>query len=347
MSKTERRLTGLAAWHAPVALLSVVGALIATSIPPAFAQPQVTIKIGAVTARDPLHQYMDEYKKRIEERSGGRIEARVFPASQLGDINRMIEGVQLGTIEMVVSATGFYKVLHNGFQIGDVPGIFENAAHARRVFQDRELRQKFLSLGEPRGALGIGLWVYGPITYVSAKPMRTLADFKGKKIRTLASKVESDIAAKLEATGVPMPLSEALPALQNGVVDGARGALLVFAGFKYFTVAKYLTALDDSMIPVITILSREAHRRMPADLAKMVLDVARELDNWGERNAEVADVDAERVWREGGGEIIRFSPAEQAELRRRLATIGADILGTAADTKEIWTLLQDALQRQR
>jgi len=344
MTRTTGRSNGRCAAAAGLAVIAV---LFTAPSRPALAQAQITLKIGAVTARDPLHQYMDEYKKRIEARSGGRIDAKVFPASQLGDINRMIEGVQLGTIEMVVSATGFYKVLHNGFQIGDVPGIFENAAHARRVFQDAKLREKFLSLGESRGALGIGLWVYGPITYVSAKPMRTLADFKGKKIRTLASKVESDIAAKLEATGVPMPLSEALPALQNGVVDSARGALLVFAGFKYFTVAKHLTALDDSMIPVITILSREVQRRMPADLAKMVLDVARELDDWGERNAEAADANAERTWRDGGGEIMRFSPPEQAEVRRRLAPIGAEILGSAADTKEIWSLLQDALARQR
>jgi C4-dicarboxylate-binding protein DctP len=320
------------------AALAVAG--LALDAAPVLAQAQYTIKIGSVTVRDPQHQYLDEFKKRIEERSGGRIAVGVYPASQLGDVNRMIEGVQLGTIEMLVSATGFYKTLHNAYQIGDAPGIFNDSEHAYKVLGDPEIRGKFLSLGEPKGAIGIGFFIYGPIVYVSSKPLRSIDDFKGKKIRTLASKIEGEICAKLGATGVPMPLSEAMSALQNNVVDGARGATLVFAAFKYYSVARYLTVLDDSVIPVVTMISKEFYRKLPPDLAKMVADTAGGMDDWAQQLTSTAHANAEKVWREGGGEVIRFSPAGQAEVRRRHLPIADELLGTQPDTRDMWNLLK-------
>lgn len=322
----------------------LVGGLAGGSAP-ALAQAQYVIKIGSVTARDPQHQYMEEFKKRAEAASGGRVEVRIFPASQLGDITRMIEGVQLGTIEMVVSATGFYKLLHNAFQVGDAPGIFSDFAHVNRVLSDPTFRQRFLALGESKGVVGLGLWNYGPIVYVASKPLRSIEDFRGKKIRTLATKIESDIAARLGATGVPMPLSEALPALQNGVVDAARGAALVFAGFKYFTVAKYLTEVDDSFIPVATIINRDYYRKMPADLQKSLADVLVEMDAWAKTNVEAADKSAAQIWKEGGGEVIRLSKDQSDEVRRRFAVVADEVLGSQADTREMWTLLKTTAER--
>lgn len=328
-------------------VVAIAAAALTLDAAAALAQAQYTIKIGTVTARDPQQQFLEEYKKRIEERSGGRIAAGVYPASQLGDISRMIEGVQLGTIEMLVSATGFYKTLHNAYQIGDAPGIFNNSQHAYKVLSDPDIRDKFLSLGEPKGAIGIGLFIYGPVVYVASKPLRALDDFKGKKIRTLASKIEGEICARLGATGVPMPLSEAMPALQNGVVDAARGATLVFVGFKYHAVAKYITALDDSVIPVVTMVSKEFYRKLPADLAKMVADTASGMDDWAQQLINVSEANAEQAWRSGGGEFIRLSAAEQAEVRRRHLPIADEILGSQPDTKDMWNLLKQVAAKHK
>lgn len=328
-----------------VALAAV--AVFAPAAPPALAQAQFTLKIGAVTVRDPLHRYMDEYKKRIEERSAGRIEAKVFPASQLGDIFRMIEGLQLGTIEMLVSATGFYKAVHPGFQLGDAPGIFIDLPHAQRTFADGQFRSRFIALGEPKAVSGIGLWVYGPSVVVSAKPIRSIGDFRGKKLRVLASKIEIDVAARLGATGVPMPLAEALPAIQNGVVDGANGATLVFAGLKYHSVAKYITSLDAMFIPVVAAVSMQWQRKLPPDLAKLVADIGRDMDEWGNRTAEAADKNAENLWRENGGEVIRLGAEERAEVRRRLAPVGDEVLGGDPATKELWALMKDVAAKTR
>jgi C4-dicarboxylate-binding protein DctP len=331
---------------ARVAVSLAVGAL-ALDGAAAQAQAQYTLKIGAITVRDPLHQYMDEYKKRIEERSGGRIEARVYPAAQLGDIFRMIEGLQLGTIEMLVSATGFYKSIHPGFQVGDAPGVFADLSHGQRVFADPAFRSRFISLGEPKNVAGIGLWVYGPSVIVSTKPLRSIGDFKGKKIRVLASKIEIDAMSKLAGTGVPLPLSEALPALQNGVIDAANGATLVFAGFKYHTTAKYLTALDAMYIPVVSTLSVEWRKKLPADLSRAVVDVGNELDDWANKTAEAADKNAEKLWQDNGGEVIRFAADERAEVRRRFASIGDDVLGGDPATKELWALLKDLAAKHK
>jgi C4-dicarboxylate-binding protein DctP len=313
----------------------------------ASAQAQHTLKIAAVTVRDPVHMVMDEFKRRIEERSSGRIEARVFPASQLGDISRLLEGLQLGTIESVVSAAGFYQVMHPAFQVGDAPGLFRDMHHAHRVMTDPAFRDRFLALAEPKGVMGLTIWVYGPTHYASVAPIRTLDDFKGKKIRIFATRIEREVASKLGGTAIPVPLAEALPALQNRVVDVARSTILVFAGLKYHSIAKYVIALDDAVIPGVVMLSRQFHAKLPADLAKAVLDVGREMDEWAYKTSAAADEGAEKLWRENGGEVIRMPPADQAELRRRLAPIGEEVLGTNPDTRETWKLLQETAARHK
>jgi TRAP-type C4-dicarboxylate transport system substrate-binding protein len=313
----------------------------------ARAQAQHVMKIAAVTVRDPVHMVMDEFKRRIEQRSGGRIEARVYPASQLGDISRLLEGLQLGTIESVVSAAGFYQVMHPAFQVGDVPGLFRDMHHAHKAMTDPAFRERFLALAEPKGVLGVTIWVYGPTHYASVTPIRSLDEFKGKKIRIFATRIEREVASKLGGTAIPVPLSEALQALQNRVVDVSRSTILVFAGLKYHTIAKYVIALDDAVIPGVVAVSTQFYAKLPGDLAKAVLDVGREMDEWAYKTSAAADQGAEKLWRENGGEVIRMPPADQAELRRRLAPIGDEVLGTNQDTREIWQLLKQTATKYK
>ena len=91
--------------------------------------------------------------------------------------------------------------------------------------------------------------VYGPTSFASKKPIRTLADFKGKKIRVLATKMESTLVGKFGAAGVPIPYTEVLPALQRGTIDAVRSSIIVMGGSKFFTVIKSITVVESGMIP--------------------------------------------------------------------------------------------------
>jgi TRAP-type C4-dicarboxylate transport system substrate-binding protein len=314
---------------------------------PALAQDVITMKLATVVVNDPIHQWMDEYKKRIEARTNGRIKAEVYPASQLGIMTRLVEGLQLGTIEMAVSASTFYSPLHPAIQVPDAPGIFADIHHAQRVVTDPAFREKFVRLAEPRGVYGVSLWVYGGAHYASMKPIRTLDDFKGKKLRTLASKIETEILAKVGATGIPIPFAEMIPGLQQGTIDGVRGNVVVLAGPKMYTVAKSITLLDEAFLATMAGLSVPFRNKLPADLRKTVDDVGRELDQWGYENYLEKEKTAAQIWKDNGAEVITISAADRTELTRRMAPIGDELLGTNPQTAEMWTLVKQVAAKHR
>ena len=99
----------------------------------ALAQKTFTMKIGMPTINDSNHFSALWVKKEIEAKSNGRIQERVFPASQLGKIPRQIEGIQLGTQEAFNNPPGFFVGIERAFMVTDAPGLFDDISHAHRA----------------------------------------------------------------------------------------------------------------------------------------------------------------------------------------------------------------------
>ena len=108
-----------------------------------------------------------------------------------------------------------------------MPGLFADHQHAHRSLNDPSFKPLFTSLGESKGITISGLWVYDGASYMATKPIAKISDFKGLKIRVLATEIERLSVATLGATGVPIPFLEVVPAIQRRVVDGAGLASLL------------------------------------------------------------------------------------------------------------------------
>ena len=143
--------------------LAVVVAVVAFSagIPREAGAATITFKCAFATLNDMQHEWCKRYGARLEKRTNGQIKAQVFPASQLGSIPRMIEGVQLGTIESWIGPPEFLVGLDPRYQVLTAPYLFENIDHAHRVVNDREFLERFLVLAEGKGIRGLTLLVYG------------------------------------------------------------------------------------------------------------------------------------------------------------------------------------------
>jgi len=337
-------LTGRAAVKSAVLALGL--ALVAL---PAAAQT-FEMKLATNTLRDPTEALIGEFKTRIEARSNGRIKAGLYPGSQLGTIPRMVEGVQLGTIEYYATASGFFKTVNPAYQALDVPGLFDDMDHANRTFQDPTVSKAFFALGENRGMVGATIFCVGPTSYSTRdKPLRTVADFKGMKFRVLATRIETGLMDKLGATGVPIPLEETLPALQNRLIDGVRSNIIVTAGLKYFSVAKYLTLVNDTQIATIGMVSTAFLAKLPPDLKQMVLDVAGEMSKVGAEKSVEFDARSAKVWRDNGAEVLEMVPAERTEFMRRGREVADGELKNNPDAKtaELYALLTGTAERLR
>ena len=336
--------TRWARWNTTV--LAVVGTVLTLGAAPAAAQTY-TLKIGNATINDVQHEWQKRWGARVENRAGGRIKVEIYPASQIGSIPRMIEGLQLGTLEAWIGPPEFVVGHDPRFQVLAAPGVFDDMAHAYRVIGDPKFREAVLSLGEAKGMKGVSLIVYGPTSYATRKPIRKLDDFKGLKIRVFASPMQTLPLARLGATAAPMPLSEVFPALQRGAIDGNRTGITIFTTFKYYDILKAVTETHDAMITSIAMVSKLWYDKLPPDLQKILVEegeaVQKELLDW----TVDFNTKGRQTWTDKGGELIKLPAADQAELTKRLSTVGDEVVGSQPRLKEIYDLMVQTAKARR
>ncbi len=218
-----------------------------------------------MTIKDTVHQWMLNFEKNVERRISNRVDVCVFPAGQLGGIPRQIEGVQLGTQEMALFPPDFFVGIDKRFMVTSAPGLFHDLRHAQNALHDPDFKKMFFSMGDRKSITGIGIYAGDLAHYVSRAPIKRLADFGGKKIRVFASDIERETMRRLGASPAPIPLLEALQALQRGTVDGMKSRLSIFVTFKYWSVTRNLTRTNESTILVEAIAKmKKTTRRHPS-----------------------------------------------------------------------------------
>jgi TRAP-type C4-dicarboxylate transport system substrate-binding protein len=335
--------------RAILAGFAAIAAALVTS--PAPAQPAAggaappdnrvfVMKLATATLNDGQHEWMKRFAAAIEKRSGGRIKAELYPASQLGSIPRMIEGTQLGSIQIFISPPEFFVGVDQRFELLSAAGLFESEQHAVKTVSDPEFAKAFLAIGANKGLIGVGLFIGGPATFVMRAPFRALADLKGKKIRVFASPFQIDQITRLGGTGVPMSLGDVMPALQQGTIDGALGALQVFTALGFYDTTKYMNETGHSFVFSLAVMSKRWFDTVPPDLQAVVLattqEIGPEVNPW-----EIDFLARQRkTWVEKGGELEVLSPADRAELMARTGAIGDDIVKTKPELKPMWDLLR-------
>ena len=312
------------------------------------AAQKYTMKLGhPLPPKTGLHQWALYLKDGVEKRAQGRLEVKIFPVSQLGTIPRMIEGTQLGTIELVTIPPGFFTGIDQRYSVLAAPGIFDDIAHGQRTVHDPEFKKVFWPIGERKGLKMVGMSCDAPTAYASVKPIRKIADFKGKKLRVFGSKLERETLRRVGATGVPMPLSEVIPAIQRKVIDGNKAAIVVFVPFRYQSIAKYVLRTKSSIICIVKFASKVWFDKLPSDLQRIILEEAAIADARILPFSIALINKLYGIWEKTGGELNVLSDAEQTELRRRLSTVGDDVLKDQPEVLKVYKIMKAVAARTR
>jgi TRAP-type transport system periplasmic protein len=305
--------------------LTAIGVVLAAGFATSAAAQNFTMKFGTATVNEPQHEYIKLYKEEVEKASGGRIKVEIYPQSQLGPIPRQIEGLQLGTIEAFIGPADFYVGVDKRYGVFSAPILFRDRKNAAATLADPELNKAILALGADKGLVGIGTFAYAAHDYLAKEPIRTFADFKGKKIRVNATPIEREAMVRLGATASPMPLNEVLPALQRNVIDGTRSAISIFVTLKYQDVSKLVTVTNDTMLVPVATVSKPWFDKLPADLQKAVMEAGAAAQK--RTDAFTGDFMAgmPRRWVEAGGEIFVLPETERAKVTAALKTVGDEV----------------------
>ncbi len=284
-----------------------------------------TMKIGLATFKDVQHQWADWMKEEVEKKSNGRIAVEVFPRSQLGAIPRQIEGVRLGTQQAFVAPADFFAGVEPRYGVFSIPVLFKDKQHAAKVIADPALNKEILALGADKNMETVSIFTHSTAHYLSKEPIRKIEDFKGKKFRVNATAAEREKMSRLGGVAVPMPLSEVVPALQRGVIDGTQSGTVVYVVFKFDKISKVLTRTDDTLIISTAVLSPAWLKQLPADLRSMVVSTAHGIQSKTSAFSHENENAMIAKWKEGGGSLISLPDGDLAKIRSTLADVGEKV----------------------
>ena len=191
----------------------------------------------------------------LEELSGGAWTGEQAPAGQLGGERDMIEGLQIGSLDVVITSTGPLGNFVPEVYALDLPFLFRDYDHARSVL-DGEIGQELLAKIDEHDLVGLA-WSENGFRHVtnSQHPVRTPEDLQGLKLRTMENKVHMEAFSNMGAAPTPMAFPELFAALQQGVVDGQENPIPVITASKFWEVQNNVSLTGHVYSPAVVLAS--------------------------------------------------------------------------------------------
>lgn len=243
---------------------------------PAPASAKMVLKLASVTpAHHAYNEGAREFARAVAACSNGEIEVKVYPGGQLGKGEReLIEGMQVGTIDMAVSSTGPVSNFVPDMGVADLPFLFVSTQHVDQVL-DGPVGRSLLDGLETAGIKGLAFLENGFRNFTNSKrPLLTPPDFKGLKFRTMENPVHLATVRQLGAQATPMSWGEVYTSLQTGVIDGQENPVAIIHAYKMSEVQKYLSLTGHFYSPALLMMSLGKFKSLKPEQQKCLLESA-------------------------------------------------------------------------
>lgn len=210
----------------------------------------------------------------VAENSGGRLQIRIFHSRQLGEERETIEQTRVGAIDLnrtnVVLIGNFVPAVN----VLAMPFLFRSAAHLHKVL-DGPIGSEILDSFEPYGFVGLAFYDSGARSiYNGVRPVRSIADLRGLRLRVQQSALMSDMVRALGAEPVELPYGQVLTGLATRLVDGAENNWPSFMTTDHYKYAGYYTLTEHTMSPEVLVMSQKAWQSLSTEDRDIFRDAA-------------------------------------------------------------------------
>ena len=246
------------------------------------ADDQIVLKVGYLGAADVNTNYEHAmafaFKSSLEAQTDGRIKVELYPNGVLGSQEEMFEMARKNAIQLVLPSEGVIARWYAEIQAFGIPFLYSSLPVAWAV-QDgplgTELKAKILG---KTGLRVIGISDVGGFTVFATnkRPIRTAADLKGMKIRTMAHDGHIATVKALGAAATPMPFAEVYTSLQTGVIDGHFNPVSAMITFRMYEVQKYLSLTGHLYGGMYLMMNEKNFKSLPAEYQDALLIAGRE-----------------------------------------------------------------------
>lgn len=229
--------------------------------------------------------------KLLSDQTKGRLGVRVYPSGSLGSEKDNIEQLRIGGLDMMrVHAGALNSVVPETIVTG-LPFLFRSVEHMRKVY-DGSIGDEILASMESQGLIGLALYDGGSRSFYTAKkPINSLADMKGMKVRVPQSDLFVAMIQSLGANPTPMPLGEVYTALKTGIVDAAENNIPSYEASRHFEAAKFYNVSEHSHAPDILVFSKRVWDKLSKEDQLLIRKAAKDSvphmrKLWDEREAK-------------------------------------------------------------
>ena len=237
----------------------------------------------------------------VAERSGGRHEIKVFHSRQLGEEKETLEQTRVGAIDLNRTNVALIGTMVPAMNVLAMPFLFRSIEHLQKVL-DGPIGNEILGSFEPYGFVGLAFYDSGARSiYNSVRPIGTMADLNGLRLRVQQSEQMSEMVRALGAVPVELPYGQVLTGLSTQLIDGAENNWPSFVTTDHYKFAGYYTLTEHTMSPEVLVMSQKAWSGLSPDDQKIFREAAqrssrfmrekwRDLEERSRKRAEDAGV---------------------------------------------------------
>lgn len=282
----------------------------------------------------PTVEAVREMGRLLAERSNGRLGVKVYPNGALGQERDMIEQVKIGGLDMMrINSAGLNNFVPETI-VPILPYIFRSREHMHAVV-DGPVGNEILAAMEKQGFVGLAFYDNGTRSiYTAGKPIRTIEDVKGLKIRVQQSDLFVAMMSALGANPTPMPSGEVYTGLKTGIIDAAENNIPTYDSLRHFEAAKFYSQTQHSMSPEVLVFSKRVWDTLPEADRTLIRQAAKDSVPHMRRLWEEREVAARQRVEAGGSQIIPI------ENRQAFADAMRPVYAKFAGTPELRGLVE-------
>lgn len=273
-------------------------------------QRTLRVSIG-VNDRHPQYEGAMKFKELVESQTDD-FNIEVYHSGQVADDRAAIEMLQFGTLEITIPSTSPLVNFVKEYGVFDLPFTIPNEEVADAVL-DGPFGDKMFDLLEPQGVVGLAWWENGFRNLTnSVRPVESIDDLSGLKIRTMENQIHLDAWRELGANPSPMAFPELFAGLQQGTMDGQENPYPTILLSNFYEVQDYVSGTNHVYTPFIFLFSKQIWDTLTSEQQEIITDAAVEAGKYNrQRNREVAIESLEALQ-----ENMQFSEISPEELQR-------------------------------
>ena len=252
-------------------------ALVAAAALPGLAQAQTKLKWAHVyETSEPYHKWSVWAGEEFKKRTNGKFEIQVFPASSLGKESDINQGLQLGTVDIILTGASFASNSYPRLAVSYYPFTFRDADHVIAYGKSDIFKELTEGYKKATGNTVTALTYYGARHATSNKLFKNCDEMKGLKIRVPDSPAYTALPRACGANPTPIAFAEVYLALQNGTVDAQENPLPTIEAKKFFEVQKNIILTGHISDALLTVISPSTMSKLSPAEQKILADVTQE-----------------------------------------------------------------------